>query len=506
MYQQIRIPSYMAFLAFWLLAAEAAGWGQGQVDPAPAPDLRTVVEEMKSLQQSLASAREELRESRQEIEQLRSTVSALQASLAKQFPDSASGETNTQPSQTAATDEVQLLAERVNEQQQTKVESASKLRVKISGLVLLNAFSNSGRVDNVDVPAMASLSPALAALGSGSIGGSMRQSILGVTGFGPRLLGAATSGDVQLDFFGGFSSAYSSPETGQARLRLARLRLDWRNTSVAGGIDTPFFSPNSPTSYATVAEPAFSASGNLWSWTPSLRVEHRFSFEKTFWQVQAGIFDPAGYTVFASDVRYPTPGEAARQPAYSARVSFNHGDSLHRLSIGVAGLFMPLRFYDGSRVDGAGGMVDWQIPATSHFELSGEFFAGHGLQTFGGVGYGSLTSQDTYNYVYSSAPALAGLHELGGWSQLKFKVNEKNEFNFAAGYGGYDSVELRQAGLDDSYLARVPARNETLFANYIIHPKSDLLFALEYRRLKTVAATGSPANADHVGVAAGFLF
>src|SRR5205807_8699875 len=43
----------------------------------------------------------------------------------------------------------QLLNERVEEQYQTKVESTSKYRLRLSGIVLTNAFSNHGYVDHL---------------------------------------------------------------------------------------------------------------------------------------------------------------------------------------------------------------------------------------------------------------------------------------------------------------------------------------------------------------------
>ena len=46
----------------------------------------------------------------------------------------------------------QLLSGKIDEQYQTKLESASKYRVRFSGIVLFNLFSNNGSVDNLDVP------------------------------------------------------------------------------------------------------------------------------------------------------------------------------------------------------------------------------------------------------------------------------------------------------------------------------------------------------------------
>ena len=46
----------------------------------------------------------------------------------------------------------QLVNSKVDDQYQTKVESASKYRVRLSGIVLLNLFNNHGATDNQDFP------------------------------------------------------------------------------------------------------------------------------------------------------------------------------------------------------------------------------------------------------------------------------------------------------------------------------------------------------------------
>ena len=100
------------------------------------------------------------------------------------------------------------------------------------------------------------------------MGASVRQSIVGLTGIGPTVFGARTSADVQMDFFGGTPNSYGATSAGLAEVRLARLRLDWKDTSVVAGLDYPFFSPNLPTSYMSVVVPGFASAGNLWNWTP----------------------------------------------------------------------------------------------------------------------------------------------------------------------------------------------------------------------------------------------
>src|SRR5256885_14017804 len=95
-------------------------------------------------------------------------------------------------------DDWDILNARVEEQHQTKVESASKFRLKLSGIALFNAFSVQGQVDNLDFPSLAL--PKFVGYPEGGTGASARQSIVGVTGVGPVLFGARTSADLQVGF------------------------------------------------------------------------------------------------------------------------------------------------------------------------------------------------------------------------------------------------------------------------------------------------------------------
>jgi hypothetical protein len=138
--------------------------------------------------------------------------------------------------------------------------------------------------------------------------------------------------------------------------------------------------------------------------------------------------------------------------------------------------------------------------------LSGQFFTGRGLDGFGGVPLSPLRPIDPVYYAAVTAPELANLGVIGGWSQFKIKVDARNEFNVAAGTGGRNSADLRAAALSNFFLGSVPARNQMLFANYIFRPRSDLLFSAEYRRLRTYEITGAPNSAGQIGLAVGFLF
>jgi len=167
----------------------------------------------------------------------------------------------------------------VDDQYQTKVESGSKYRLRLSGMVLLNLFTNRGAVTTADLADWVDGPDALGRANSTDL--SLRQSQIGLEVFGPEVAGAKTRGDVQVDFAGGFPRTVNGITAGLMRLRTGTIHLDWAHTSVVAGQDSPFFSALSPTSFATVAEPAFAYAGNLWTWTPQVRVEHRLTLTET---------------------------------------------------------------------------------------------------------------------------------------------------------------------------------------------------------------------------------
>jgi len=475
------------------------------------------------LSQSLERTRVELSESRSEIRELRAMLEQVLQKMGEPAPPTlgvAAGReqraeespgipqerkpNDEQKLARVTEDDWQIVNARLEELQQDKVESISKYRLKLSGIVLFNGFGETGHVDNLDVPTVAA--PASSGAASGALGASLRQSMVGLAGVGPNLFGARTSGDVQMDFFDGLPSGYGAATSGVMRLRVARIRFDWENTSVVAGLDTPFFSPNTPTSYMSVAVPGFASAGNLWTWTPTIRVEQRWATPVSLFKIEAGVMDPARYASSDASVRAASPGENSRQPAYSLRLSANGRSENRPLSVGVSGIYFPQRYSGASTVSGWGAITDWRLPLLPHTELSGEFFAGKGLDAFGGVPY-VLVQPSDFNYYNSvSAPALAGARMLGGWSQVKVKLNARNEFNLAAGSGSRGASGVRQVLLLDPTLQFLSPRNDMWFLNYIFRPRSDLVFSTEYRRLRTSPVSGAPAVAGQAGVAVGFIF
>ena len=171
---------------------------------------------------------------------------APQAAPSSAYPtleDALKAQPSAAPSgEAAATQEREdMLAAQVEEQNQTKVESGSRYKVKLSGLVLMNTYTNRGTVDNTDLPGLALPRPA--GQTNGDFGATLRQTLLGLDVTGPKLAGARTAADVQMDFFGGFPSYQYGVTSGLVRLRVARASLDWGSTKLVVGQDAPVLLP-----------------------------------------------------------------------------------------------------------------------------------------------------------------------------------------------------------------------------------------------------------------------
>jgi len=401
-------------------------------------------------------------------------------------------------------EEYQLLSGKVDDQYQTKVESASKYRMRISGIVLMNLFSNQGTVDNIDLPTLAYPQPA--GDSAGSFGATLRQSEIGFEVFGPRLAGARTRADLQLDLAGGFPSEPNGVNSGLMRLRTATMRLDWDNTSLVAGQDTLFFSPNSPTSFATLAQPALSYAGNLWSWVPQVRVEHKVPLgDSSSLILQGGILDPlTGEYPASTPYRSAGPGESARQPAYGTRVAWTRDVFGQPLRLGV-GAFYSRQDYGFSRnVDAWAAMSDLEIPLGPKFSLSGKFYRGRALGgLYGAFGQSVLFSDDNTGNAYTQ---LIGLNTVGGWTQLKYRLTSKLEFNWAFGMDNPYAKDLDYFPYAYSYGDATLSRNRAGFGNVIYRPRSDLLFSAEYRQIETNSIATGLSGAGHLNLMMGVLF
>lgn len=492
-----------------------------QSQPSPArvtrdlAETRTPEQRLEALSAAIEETQQRLADYQAELLRLHEELQTLRT---QQAPAPAtSGGAADAPSSTSAAPVA--LAESVEERQQAleaavktheqdKVESGSKYPVRLTGLVLFNAFLNRGLADNIDLPNVALHQTATS--GGGGLAASLRQTVIGIEGDGPRLLGAHTSASVDFDFFSGLSYSSYNTAAGSVRMRTASINFDWPADSLSAGMSSPLISPLSPTSYATVAEPALAGAGNLWTWAPQLRYGHRFAMHRgDQLQLELGLRDSAAAGYSSNQfVRAASPAEASNQPAYQTRVSYGRSGE-QGLQVGMGGYYSRQVYpdytgaYRSERLDSWAATFDARVPA-GRFEFSGEGYRGRSLGGLGGgvskdVIVGSSPATGTY--------ALQGLNAIGGWVQWKSRLASTLETNVSMGLDNGMARDFHALVLSPSASAtQLRARNRMLIANAIFRPKTYLILSPEYRRIWTWPIAGSANTLDVYTLTFGYQF
>jgi len=238
-------------------------------------DSQAIAQQIQNLKSAMASTQTQLEQSQRQLEQMKQELNSLELRVTRggrSAPISHRFEAVTGSALTQQEDAKNLAAavEDLREQQsmqatqiathdQTKVETESRFPLKITGLLLFNAFVNTRAVD---LPA----TPSVSLFGPGNTGATVRQTILGFDARGPHLAGAESYADLRIDFdgspqtassAGAYTGAYSTNAT-FLRLRTAHAGLQWKHTGAFFSLDRPIFNPDTPTSLTAVAVPALS--------------------------------------------------------------------------------------------------------------------------------------------------------------------------------------------------------------------------------------------------------
>ena len=511
----------VSIVSAMLLALASVALGQQAPTNTPGSEsqladaVKQLQVEISQLQNSVAELRSEADRYRAQTQELERRLEAISPASAaptiQTMPQALSAEAEEQTSSSSTSarlakleDEYSLLTGKVDDQYQTKVESGSRYRVRLSGLVMLNMFSNRGVPDSIDNPGVAI--PSYGLYGTGSVAGTLRQSQMGIEIFGPEWAGARVSGDLRFDFAGGFPDTDNGAVLGLMRLRTGNVRMNWSHTSITAGQNAPMFSASSPTSLIALAQPEFAYSGNLWTWVPQLQVQHWIDLGNSQrLNFSAGILDPlTGESPRGQFYRAAGAGELSRQPGYSARIGWSGGrDEDHPASFDLGGYFSRQNWGFNRIVDGWAGTADWQIPLVDQLSLKGEFFRGQALGGFGASSGQSVVYSDV---LQNPLAVVRGLDDVGGWSQLSLQATPTLQFNAGYGVDNPFSKEIRQFAAQRNVLYPGLGRNSTAMSNVIYRPRSDLLFSLEYRHIVSSRLTNARASADNIGMGIGLLF
>lgn len=375
------------------------------------------------------------------------------------------------------------------------------------GTVYLNLYGNSGGTNNADVPLFATPT------GPGGVGGTARETRLGLRFEGPQISGAKSTGVVESDFSGGLPAIGIGEDFGVVRLRLAFIRLDWKDTTLVAGQDWTVFAPNNPVSLASAGAPEFAGSGNLFARIPQIRLQQRWLGGKLSWDgailaPRTGDYPPPGTT---PAVLQPGSGSASRTPAFESRLAVNNRNWFgtgKQGSIGLSGHYGRARVVTTPRridLDVVGVAADWNMPFGKRLTFAGEGFFGRNLAGFQGDIFQTFVPDFAYrvgSVLVPGGPRSPGTR--GGWAQLGFTPPTL-----------YDRLTLYAgAAIDDPRdedfvsISRRDSRiqNRAFEFSFIHKYTPQLSWGLEYRRLETYYIFSGRQNNNHLNLTAAFSF
>ena len=401
---------------------------------------------------------------------------------------------------------IALLRQQLAIEAGTSVRTRSRVQVELSARILSNGFSTAGRVNNVDVPQFA-LSEAVAQTNFGTpgtrvLGMSVRQTRIGAAISVDSVFGGRFEGDVDLDFFGGATTApgdrrlYPEP-----RLRTARAHLMWDRTSILVGSETPLISDLNPVSLATVAVPGFVTVGNLWNWLPQIRVSHDVFTHASGVRVgvQGAVISPLAGAQHAAETDGADAAERSGRPFVEGRLHVRWGAEDVRTGpppdaalgepggeIGIGVHRGWVRLIGDTASASRAVSADLRVMPVRGVELRGEAYRGVLIRGLGGGGIAQVVGQP--------APGVSigvPLHDTAGWLQL----NVQAATTLIAGAGCGRSVI-------DAADRPVRSRNTTCSTHLLWRPAQPIVVGLEYRRTTTVYG-GPSFRAHHINLSFG---
>lgn len=393
---------------------------------------------------------------RAEIQQLRAELEALK----RPSEASGGGAAGTQDSPA-----IEMLQTQVAELAQGKVESTSRLAVRLFGTIHAGVFANSGNANWLDNPNLVGATPA--GTEAGTMSASLRQTRIGFTAEGPAIGSMRTNAVVAMDFFGGIPGFQTGQVMGLPRLLVAYGRIEGERSAIEIGQDHMILAPRDPTSLAAIAFPLLFRSGNLYLRVPQVRVEHAWTSRL---RTTAGIVAPVAGDLTGEAYQFVPPalsGERSRRPGVQARVAYTTGatGAERSIDIGLSGHVGWER--RGAALDRSWAAAIDYAARRDIFGVAGELFAGDNMDAFGG-GLG------------------LDARSAGGWTELQLFPGRA--VSVTAGFGIDD--------LRDSSRRLLPRQeNRSVFGSVIFSLRPELQASFEYRRLTTLA--GGDARRNH---------
>jgi hypothetical protein len=232
---------------------------------------------------------------------------------------------------------------------------------------------------------------------------------------------------------------------------------------------------------------------------------HDIQLEAALIDVGDAPISPTTYTIGTSTGTPPSSAEQSRWPGAEARLALvGSGLSAENGShFGVGGYFAAHRPALGKEFDSWAATLDTRLHLPARLELTGSFYRGAAL---GGLGGGALKDFEYSIDPFTGSYYVHPLDDVGGWAQLKEKINERVELNGAFGMDDAFGGEVRRFSVPTGTMYQNLSRNRTYTGNVIYKPSAYLLFSLEYRHLESSPVLSPAAESNIIGLGAGFKF
>jgi hypothetical protein len=378
-----------------------------------------------------------------------------------------------------ATERIEVLEARTEEQAQSKMESSQRQPVALTGMLLFNAFANTRFGGTLQDPVTASATP-----GPNNTGATFRQTVLGLKFNGPSLLGGGkASGSFYMDFWGGTAVASNN----LFRVRLATVDLAWGNTTVTVGQDKPIATPREPVSLAMVGISPLTAAGNLWFWNPQIRVQQRFRLgERTGLDAEFGVFQTTETAPTTASASQASTMEKSR-PGWEGRFNLHH-ESGGRVFAVAPGFHASTTHILGQSASSTIFTMDWLVKPVAFFQFDGAYFRGTNV-----AGLGALRQGVSILANGSVIP----VHSTGVWAQTTFFATPKLSFHLYAGEQADRAVDL---------VGNSVHRNLIYAGNAIYKLAPNVLAALEVSQNRTTYLQSGLRLNNHYDLAIAYLF
>jgi hypothetical protein len=393
----------------------------------------------RELLSELQQMRAALEETRIELRRLREEVDALKV----------------RPPETPPA--VEILQSQMAEHAQTKVESASRLPLRLSGTIHSSTAFNSGEANWLENPNIVGVAPAE---GTGSFTSTLRQTRIGLDAAGLDLgAGWQGQGTLILDFFGGMPAFPTGAVMGLPRLIYAFARFEREGTALQVGQDEMLLAPRDPTSLAALSFPLLFRSGNLYLRVPHARIEQQLAGRADGGlRAAIAVVAPIGGDFRSTAYTFVPPalgGERSRHPAVQARIEARRAQGDRVASVAASGHYGRERPAAELTTSWAAAL-DFHV-STRRFGLLGEGFVGENLDAFGGA----------LGQPFRTA---------GGFLEGQFRPADRWEL-------------VAGGGSDRPQEPAVLQRNTSGYGSVLFRLTPEVATALEYRWLETRAAT-----------------